>query len=216
MLYIVATPIGNLEDITLRALRILKEVDLIACEDTRVTKKLLGRYKIEKPLISYHQHSRITKIDFIIGKLKSGEDVALVSDAGTSDIDDPGCVLVDRAYEEGIEVKTVPGSNALGAALAICGFPANSFLFLGFLPKKKGRQTLLKSLKKEKRMIVFYESVYRVKRSLGDFLEYLGNREVCVCREMTKKFETVYRGRISEVVDRIKEKGEFVIIIKNC
>ena len=214
MLYIVATPIGNLKDITLRALEVLKSVDLIACEDTRVTSKLLARYEIKKPLISYHQHSKLAKIDNIIEKLRSGKDVALVSDAGTPNIDDPGGVLVDRAYEEDIEIITIPGPSALGAALAICGFPANSFLFLGFLPKKKGRQTLFTALQNEKRMIVFYESVYRVKKSLNDFLEYLGDREVCVCREMTKKFETVYRGKISEVVNEIKEKGEFVIIVK--
>ncbi len=214
ILFVVATPIGNLKDITLRALEVLKSVDLIACEDTRVSKRLLERYEITKPLVSYHQHSKITKVDYIIEQLKNDKDVALVSDAGTPDIDDPGSVLVARAYDEGIEVLTIPGPNALGAALAICGFLANNFLFLGFLPKKKGRQTLFKSLQNEKRVIVFYESPYRVKKSLRDFLEYLGDREICVCREMTKKFETVYRGKISEIIDEIKEKGEFVVIVK--
>lgn len=215
MLYVAATPIGNLKDITLRALEVLEEVDLIACEDTRVTKRLLERYKIKKPLISYHQHSKIAKVDYIIDKLKFGRNVALVSDAGTPDIDDPGGVLVAKAYENNIDVVTIPGPNALGAALAICGFLANNFLFLGFLPKKKGRQTLFKSLQDEKRMIVFYESPYRVKKSLNDFLECLGDREVCVCREMTKKFETVYRGKISGIIDEIKERGEFVVVINS-
>lgn len=214
ILYVVATPIGNLKDITLRALEILKSVDLIACEDTRVTSKLLVRYEISKPLISYHQHSKLQKIDFLISELKNNKNIALVSDAGTPDIDDPGSVLVNEAYKNNIKVLTIPGPNALGAALAICGFNANSFLFLGFLPKKKGRQTLFESLQKEKRLIVFYESPFRIKKTLRDFLEYLGDREVCVCREMTKMFEEVIRGKISEIMDKVKEKGEFVVIIK--
>lgn len=213
ILYVVATPIGNLKDITLRALEILKSVDLIACEDTRVAAKLLARYEIKKSLISYHQHSKLQKIDFLISELKDNKNIALVSDAGTPDIDDPGSVLINEAYKNKIKVLTIPGPNALGAALAICGFTANNFLFLGFLPKKKGRQTLFESLQKEKRLIVFYESPYRIKKTLSDFLKYLGDREVCVCREMTKMFEEVNRGKISRIMDKVKEKGEFVVII---
>lgn len=214
-LYVVATPIGNLKDITLRALEILKSVDLIACEDTRVTAKLLARYEIRKPLISYHQYSKLQKIDFLIDKLKNNKNIALVSDAGTPDIDDPGSVLVNEAYKNNIKVLTIPGPNALGAALAICGFSANNFLFLGFLPKKKGRETLFKSLQNEKRLIVFYESPFRIKKTLNDILKLLGDKEVCVCREMTKMFEEVYRGKVSEILDKVKEKGEFVVIVKN-
>lgn len=213
MLYIVATPIGNLEDITLRALRILKEADLIACEDTRRTKILLDKYQIKKPLVSYHQHSHLQKIDYLIGELKAGKSIALVSDAGTPDIDDPGGILVNRAAKEGIEVVPIPGPSSLSVALSVCGFYANSFLFLGFLPKKKGRKKLFDFLKEEKRLIAFFESPYRIIKTLKDFQEALGDREVCVCRELTKKFEEIYRGRISEVLLKIKEKGEFTVVI---
>ena len=213
-LYIMATPIGNLADITLRALEILKKVDFIACEDTRVTAKLLARYRIKKPLISYHQHSKLQKTDMIIDKLKSGQNIALVSDAGTPGIADPGQVLIQRAIENKIDIVPIPGAQAAVTALSVSGFFANKFLFLGFLPKKKGRQTLLKNLAKEleiAKTIVLYESPYRIEKTLKDLQKALGDVEVVVCRELTKKFETIYRGKISQVLPKIKPKGEFVI-----
>lgn len=220
-LYVVATPIGNLEDITFRAISTLKKADLIACEDTRQTKKLLNRYKISKPLISYHQHSKLQKIDFIIAELKSGKNMVLVSDAGTPGISDPGGVLVQRAWEEGIKIIPIPGACAAAAALSACGFAADQFLFLGFLPKKKGRQTLLTELKDEKRTIVLYESPHRLMKTLEDLGQYLGERTICVARELTKIFEEIKRGQIPEIFDFFKNhpekiKGEFVICIGNA
>jgi len=217
LLYIVATPIGNLEDITLRALRILKEVDLIVCEDTRHSKILLNKYEIEKPLLSYHSHSRISKINKIIEELKKGKDVALVSDAGTPGISDPGYAVVTAALEEGIEVSPVPGTSAFLTALMVSGFPINQFVYLGFLPVKKGRQTLFFNLKEEKRTVVFYESPYRILKTLGEIKEYLGeNREIVLARELTKKFEEFKRGTVKEVYTEMetqKPKGEFVVIL---
>lgn len=222
MLYLVATPIGNLEDITLRALRILKEVDLIAAEDTRVTKILLDRYEIKKPLISYHEHSRLRKVDYLVEQLKAGKNIALVSDAGTPSISDPGGFLVEKAYEAGISVIPIPGPSALTTAVSICGFPADRFLFLGFLPKKKGRQSLLKNLGKrefsEIKMFVFYESPGRILRTLEDLKNFLGDKEIMIGRELTKKFEEILRGTISEAIVHFKEeklRGEFVLCLKN-
>lgn len=223
-LFVVATPIGNLGDITLRALEILKSVDYIACEDTRITSKLLNHYQIKKPLISYFQHSKVSKLDKLIGLLRVGKNIALVTDAGTPGISDPGQKLIEAAIEAKIEIEPIPGPSALIAALSVAGIPTDNFLFLGFLPKKKGRQKLLKSLsssfakatadKQEKRVIVFYESPYRINKTLNDVQNYLGDREVVVCRELTKKFEEIYRGRISEILPRVKPKGEFVVVIK--
>lgn len=216
-LYIVATPIGNLADISFRALEVLKKVDLIACEDTRVTAKLLARYEIRKPLISYHQHSKLQKIDLIIDKLKLGLSVALASDAGTPGIADPGGVLIKKAVEAKIDVVPIPGAQAAVTALSASGFPANKFLFLGFLPKKKGRQTLLRGLADEFKSadtIVIYESPYRIEKTLNDLQAALGDVKVVVCRELTKKFETIYRGKISEILPKIKPKGEFIICLK--
>ncbi len=215
ILYVVGTPVGNLKDITLRALEILKSVDLIACEDTRVTAKLLARYEISKSLISYHQYSKLQKIDLLINELKNGKNVALVSDAGTPTISDPGDVLVNEAYKNNIKIISIPGVSACISAISISGFNTNEFVFLGFLPKKKGRETMLKSLQEEKRLIIFYESPFRIKKTLNDILEKLGDKEVFVARELTKMFEEVYRGKVSEIMDKIKEKGEFVVIIKN-
>ena len=214
-IYVVATPIGNLEDITLRALRILKEVDFIACEDTRVTIKLLNHFNIKKPLISFYQHSKISKVNKLLDLLSEGKDIALVADAGTPGIADPGCKLISEAVKANIEVISIPGPSALIAALSVSGFPADQFLFLGFLPQKKGRQKKLQELTKEKRTIVFYESPHRIQKLLPELKDYFGDQEILVCRELTKKFETIYRGKISEVLVKVKPKGEFVVIIKN-
>lgn len=213
-LYIVATPIGNLGDISFRAIETLKAVDIIACEDTRVTAKLLSRYQIKKELVSYHQHSKITKIDKLINLLNSGKDIALVSDAGTPGISDPGGQLVYEAGKKGIKVEIIPGSSALTAALSGCPFKVSEFVFYGFLPHKKGRQTKLKEISSERKAVVLYESVYRIKKLLTELSKHLGDREVCIFRELTKIHETIYYGKISEITDKIVEKGEFVVIVR--
>ena len=213
-LFIIGTPIGNLEDITLRALRILKEVDLIACEDTRITKRLLNHYKIDKPTVSYHQHSKVGKIDFLINNLKQGKDIALVSDAGTPGISDPGRMLVKATVEQDIKVEPIPGPSAVASALSVSGLATDRFLFLGFLPHKKGRQTLIKQIKDSKYPIALYESVHRIEKLLNELAGL--DREIIVCRELTKKFETIYRGQPEEVLSKLQDdkiKGEFVVII---
>ena len=222
-LYIVATPIGNLEDISLRALRILKEVDLILCEDTRVTKKLLDRYQIKKPLLSYHQHSKLQKVDYIISFLKEGKNLALVSDSGTPGVSDPGNKLVKEVIEKlGDEVKIIPipGPSALTCAASVSGFPMDRFLFLGFLPKKKKRKEILKEIVKSKYPVIFYESPYRILRTLKELRDAMNSEQrvannILVAKELTKKFETIYRGKIDEVIKEIEKntiKGEFVVI----
>lgn len=216
-LFVIATPIGNLEDITLRALRIFKEVDLIACEDTRVTKNLLNHYEIQKSLISYHQHSKVEKIDFLVYKLKEGKNIALVSDAGTPGISDPGGLLVKAAAEAGIKIEVVPGPSALTAAVSLSGLALDRFSFLGFLPHKKGREKLIKEIIESKSPVIFYESVHRIQKALLQLYEFGLDREVVVCRELTKMFETVYRGQIKEVIKQLDEehtKGEFVVIVE--
>ena len=216
-LFIVATPIGNLKDITLRALEVLKEADFIVCEDTRHTKILLDHYKIQKPLISYFQHSKLTKLSKIIEIIKSGKSIALVTDAGTPGIADPGGLLVSRLtsqLDSEIEIIPIPGANAAIAALSISGFPTDEFVFYGFLPTKKGRQSKLREMSKEKRVMVLYESPFRIKKLLTEILEFIGDREVVVSRELTKKFEEVYRGKVSEIINQVKEKGEFVVVIR--
>jgi 16S rRNA (cytidine1402-2'-O)-methyltransferase len=213
-LYIVATPIGNLSDISLRALETLKQVDIIACEDTRVTAKLLARYEIRKELISYHQHSSESKVHKVVKFLTEGRNVALVSDAGTPGVSDPGNQLVEQVAGHGIVIEVIPGPSALAAALSACHFSVQEFIFYGFLPQKKGRQTRLIAIGQEPKAIVLYESVYRIKKLLNELLEYRGDVEICVFRELTKMHETIYRGNISEVLPQIVEKGEFVVIIK--
>lgn len=213
-LFIVATPIGNLSDITFRAIKTLKSVDYIACEDTRVTSKLLSRYEIKKPMISYFQHSKVAKSDKLISLLSKGNNIALVTDAGTPGISDPGQRLIEEATRAKIEVVPIPGPSAVTTALSVSGFPTDEFIFVGFLPHKKGRQTKLKELSQESRTIVLYESPYRIKRLLNEILEFCGDREIVITRELTKKFEEIYRGKISEVILKIKEKGEFVIVIQ--
>lgn len=221
-LFVVATPIGNLEDITFRALRILKEVDFIACEDTRRTKILVDHYKIKKPLISFHQHSKLQKIDYIIERIKNGESCVLVTDAGTPNISDPGGVLIQEACQNNVSVIAIPGASAVASILSIANFPVNSFLFLGFLAKKKGRQTLLRNLMKAGSLelyeaIVLYESPHRINRTLQDFQLAIGNTDVVIGRELTKKFEEVFRGKISEAITHFGQKepkGEFAIVIR--
>ena len=226
-LYIVATPIGNLEDITLRAIRVLKEVDLILAEDTRVTKKLLNYYKIKKPLLSYHQHSKLKRVQEIIDFLKKEKNIALVSDAGTPGISDPGSQLIKRAIEElGLKTKIVPipGPSALICAASISGFPMSKFVFLGFPPAKKKRKKFFEEVINAKYPVIFYESPHRILKTLKELsqLYYLGygnvnTIEVVVCRELTKKFEKIYRGKIEEVIEEIKKdkiKGEFVVIVE--
>ena len=220
-LYIVATPIGNLKDLTLRALEVLKEVDFILAEDTRETIKLLNHYGIKKSLISYFQHSRLSKIEYILDLLAQGKGLALVSDSGTHGINDPGGKLVEevvKKFGERVDIIPVPGPNAAVAALSISGLYADKFLFLGYPPHKKGRKKFFSEISESRHPVVFYESVHRILRTLKELSEFenLKDRNIIVCRELTKKFETVYRGRISEVLQKIEGdtiKGEFVIII---
>ncbi len=249
-LFIVGTPIGNLEDISMRALRILNEVDFILCEDTRVTKKLLDHYRVNTPTISYHQHSGVKKVDYILDLLSQKKDLALVADAGTPGISDPGGKLVQAVMDkfgERIKIESVPGPSAVTAALSISGIPTDKFVFMGFLPHKKGRQTFLSKIIESEFPVVVYESKYRIIKLLEE-LEILNkkierrNKEIdleksrgisrkkeieekkkpvtsiVVCRELSKMHETVYRGEIKYIKERIKEnkneqKGEFVVII---
>ncbi len=221
MLFIVATPIGNLEDITLRAINILNNADLILAEDTRVTRVLLDRYNIKKDLISYHQYSGFNKIDRIIDMLKDGKNLALVTDAGTPGISDPGGFLVSEVLKAVPDLKIVPipGANAAIAALSISGFPTDKFVFLGFPPHKKGRQTFFKKIKDIEETIVFYESKHRIVKALDNLrdLSLLGDRHIVICRELTKQFETIYRGTIDELLPKFKldknNLGEFVVVI---
>ncbi len=247
-LYIVATPIGNLEDISMRALRILSEVDFILCEDTRVTGKLLSHYDVKTPTISYHQHSKPKKTNYILDLLQKGKDLALVSDAGTPGISDPGGKLIQDAiekFDDKVKIESVPGPSAVTAALSISGIPTDKFIFLGFLPHKKGRQKFLQKIVASEYPVVVYESKHRILK----FLEELKNlnkeiekynkevelenlkiktkkkkekkspvTSVVVCREISKMHETVYRGEIKTILEKIKEgksdqKGEFVVIV---
>ncbi len=215
-LFVVSTPIGNLNDITLRAIETLKQVDFIACEDTRVTIKLLSHYEIKKELTSLNAVNESTKINFIIEKILSGKNCALVSDAGTPGISDPGNRLINSAGENGITIVPVPGPSALLAALTISGLPTNSFVFEGFIPLKKGRQKKLLELSNEERTIVIYESVYRIEKLLTELNEYMPGREIVVCRELTKMFEEMWNGKPSELLNVLSTKnikGEFVIVI---
>jgi 16S rRNA (cytidine1402-2'-O)-methyltransferase len=216
MLYIVATPIGNLEDITLRAIRTLKEADFIAAEDTRHSHILLEKYEIKKPMISFHAWSDRGKIEEILQAMREGKNVALISDAGTPGISDPGYVLIKEAIEQGIQVIPIPGASAFLTALSASGAATHQFLYLGFLPIKKGRQTLLESLKEEKRTIIFYESPHRILKTLHELDEKFGERPVIVAREITKIYEEFFRGTAKEAYGHFSSKsikGEFVIIL---
>lgn len=218
MLYIVATPIGNLEDITYRAVKTLQEVDMIACEDTRTSQTLLNHYDIKKPLISFHSHSGITKVDKIIEALKQWKNIALISDAGTPGISDPWYVLIKEALENNIEISPIPWVSACITAISASGLQMNHFLYLWFLPIKKWRQTLFKKLQTKEETVVVYESVHRIIKTLEDISTYLGeNTYIVVGRELTKKFEEFKRGTVQEVLAYYQEnpwkvKGEFVIM----
>ncbi|MCR4306476.1 MAG: 16S rRNA (cytidine(1402)-2'-O)-methyltransferase [Candidatus Yonathbacteria bacterium] len=221
-LYIVATPIGNLEDITLRAIRVLKEVDLILCEDTRVTKKLLQKYEIETPTMSYHAHSKLSKVDKIFGLLEEGKNLALVSDAGTPTISDPGVLLVSQVkkrFGEQVSIVPIPGPSAVIAALSASGFPASEFVFLGFLPHKKGRETLFKEIADSKKTIVFYESPHRIVKALASLSLHVGNeRQIVLARELTKIYEQFLSGTAAELTAYFtknpdKVRGEFVVVV---
>ena len=216
-LYIVATPIGNLEDISQRALRVLREVDLIAAEDTRVTRKLLTRYDIRTRLTSYRESNRESKLPKLLAALEDG-DVALVSDAGTPGINDPGSELVRAAAENGIPVVPVPGPSAVTTAIAVSGLPVGEFVYLGFLPRKKGdRRRLLDAFAGDPRTLVALETPHRLRDSLAGILDVLGDRRVAVCRELTKLHEEVFRGVISEALDRFSEpRGEFTLVIEGA
>jgi len=219
-LYIVATPIGNLEDLTFRALRILSEVDLILSEDTRVTKKLLDHYQIKTPTLSYHQHSKLQKTEYIIGLLKEGKNLAMVSDAGTPGISDPGNKLVElviKGLGDEVKVIPVPGPSAVTVAASISGLPMDKFLFLGFPPVKKKRNKFFEEIANSKLPVVFYESPYRIIKTLTELSNVNKDLSVAVCRELTKKFETIYRGKIDKVIKEIEKgeiKGEFVVVVE--
>lgn len=217
-LYIVPTPIGNLEDITLRAIQTLKSVDLILAEDTRTSSFLLKHLGIDKPLKSYHQHNEHKVLEEVIQRLLSGSTMALISDAGTPGISDPGFLMVRAAIEKGIKVESLPGPTALIPALVNSGLPCNEFSFYGFLPQKKGRQSKLKQLEKEDKTFVLYESPFRLVKLLEELQSHLGpERKVCVCRELTKLYEEVQRGNLSELLQLYKNKpvkGELVVVVE--
>jgi 16S rRNA (cytidine1402-2'-O)-methyltransferase len=245
ILYIVATPLGNLKDISLRALEVLREADLVVCEDTRQTLKLLNRYQISKPLVSYFQHSKLSKIDYIAEQLKQGKKVALVTDAGTPGISDPGGRLIEQlplicySRESGnpdpgsgfpvkpgmtqgrdLKIVPIPGPNAAVAALSVSGFPADRFIFMGFPPHKKGRNKFFSELVRAEYAVVFYESTHRILKTLNQIKLVLPNRQLVVCRELTKQFESIYRGAAEEILkilesDKNNQKGEFVIVIEH-
>jgi 16S rRNA (cytidine1402-2'-O)-methyltransferase len=220
VLYIVATPIGNLEDITLRALRVLKEVDLIAAEDTRHTRNLLSHYDIQTPLTSYHEHNERTKAQPLVKRLVSGENIALVSDAGTPAISDPGYRLVVDAVHAGIQVIPLPGASALAATLSAAGLPTDCFAFEGFLPaKKQERIARLQELKNDPRTLVFYEAPHRLKESLQDMQQIFGERQIVIGRELSKVHEEFLRGTVSDVIARLADrevKGEVTIVVHGC
>ena len=216
-LYIVATPIGNLEDITLRALRTLKEVDLIAAEDTRRTRILLNHYSIKTPLTSYYEYNKLIKGKKLIDRLETGENIALVSDAGTPGISDPGYHLIKLALQGSISVIPVPGVSAIITALSVSGLPTDSFVFQGFLPNKiTARKKLIEKMAEEKRTLVFYESSNRLRAALQDLLEICGDREIVVTRELTKVFEEVIRGKITHILNVLNGrqiKGEITLLV---
>lgn len=219
-LYIVATPLGNLEDITLRALRVLKEADLIACEDTRHTRKLLTHYGVATPTTSYFEHNKFTKGDWLIHRLEDGKNVALVSDAGTPGVSDPGYNLVAAAVERGIAVVPIPGPSAAVSALCASGLPTDRFLFVGFLPQKDGKKKrVLESLSQQPSTLIFYESPFRVKKTLRLMKVAFGDRRCVLAHELTKVHEGFLRGTIGEILEkeeRIVEKGEWILLVEGC
>lgn len=217
-MYLVPTPIGNLEDITLRALRILKEVDVILAEDTRTSSVLLNHYEIKKPLVAYHKFNEHATTERVVDRILGGQSVALISDAGTPGISDPGFLLVRECVAKGVDVETLPGATAFVPALVNSGFPTDKFTFEGFLPQKKGKQTMLTELSSEQRTVIFYESPHRVVKTL-EMMEkiFLHNPQISVSREISKKFETTVRGTARELIDhftKIPPKGEFVFVVE--
>ena len=218
--YVIGTPIGNMEDITYRAVRILGEADLILCEDTRVTINLLNKYGIKKPTMSYHSQSKIAKLEKILEMIEEGKTLALVSDAGTPTISDPGSVLVSNIREKfsNVEIIAIPGPSALTSALSISGLPSSEFLFLGFLPHKKGRETLFKEIAGSERTVVFYESPHRILKSIESLKKYAGARTIVIAREISKIYEQVISGSPEEVssyfeIHKDKVRGEFVVMV---
>lgn len=220
MLYIVPTPIGNLQDITLRALEILRSVDVILAEDTRTSSKLLNHYQIQKPLSPYHQHNEHKILQHLVSQLLEGKNMAVITDAGTPGISDPAFLLVRECIKTGVKVECLPGATAFVPALVNSGIPTQRFSFEGFLPVKKGRQTLLKQLATEERTMVFYESPQRLVKTLEEFIQYFGAERKCsVSRELTKMYEENARGTLKEVTDHFKQKevkGEIVIVVQGC
>jgi 16S rRNA (cytidine1402-2'-O)-methyltransferase len=220
MLYIVPTPIGNLQDITLRALEVLKKVDLILAEDTRTTIKLLNHYQVIRPLSPFHQHNEHLVLQHLVNQLMEGKTIALVSDAGTPGISDPGFLLVRECVKVGVKVECLPGATAFVPALVNSGLPANRFVFEGFLPQKKGRQTMFKKLAEEERTMIFYESPHRLVKTLEDMIQYFGADRLCsVSRELTKLYEENARGTLQEVCEHFKKKevkGEIVMVVAGC
>lgn len=217
MLYIVATPIGNLDDITLRAIKVLEEVDFVFAEDTRVTKKLLNHLGLNKIVNRYDENTKMHQISNIANMLENGNKIALVTDAGTPCISDPGFEVVDEALNRGIKVIPIPGASAMTAAASVAGISTRRFCFEGFLPKKKGRQTLLKSLAEEERTIIIFESPYRIEKTLKDIETFIGVREVVIVREITKIYEEILRGTTTELIEKLSKnpiKGEIVLLIK--
>ena len=214
-LYVIATPIGNLEDISFRALRLLREVKLIAAEDTRTTRRLLNAYDIKTPLTSYHEHSKRAKLDYLLGYLEE-EDLALVSEAGMPGLSDPGYELIVAAIGRGVSVVPVPGASAVVTALVVSGLPTDQFLYLGFLPRRQGqRQRLLSSIVDEPRTIVAFETRHRIREALSDIEKILGDRRISVCRELTKVHEEIFRGRVSQAKEHFAEpRGEFSLVIE--
>lgn len=217
ILFIIATPIGNLEDITQRALRVLNEVDTIICEDTRVSGKLLQAYSIKKPTISIHAHSQTAQFDRVLDLLQQGKNLAYLSDAGTPNMNDPGGLLVEKCFEQGITVQPIPGVSVLTAAISICGFPMEHFSYRGFIPHKKGRETLLKEICASTDPTVFLESTHRIEKMLEQLNKAIDKKRlIFIGRELTKLHETLYRGTIDEVTQQLQAtstKGEFIIII---
>lgn len=222
--YVISTPIGNLEDITLRALRILKEVDIVLCEDTRVTKRLFDRHGISTPMLSYHAQSGEPKAEFILEKINEGKNIALVTDAGTPGISDPGSLLISKIREvfqeklqsRELKIEAIPGPSALISALSIAGVPTHEFIFLGFMPHKKGRETLFKEIAESERTIVFYESTHRILKTLESLKKT--QKKITIARELTKVFEEILQGSAEEILKILidtpeKQKGEFVVIV---
>ncbi len=222
--YVVATPIGNMGDITLRAIETLKNVDLILCEDTRETKKILDKHGINKPTMSYHAQSKLSKTDKIFELLEEGKDLALVSDAGTPGISDPGAMLISKikeTYQSGeVQVVPIPGASAVITALSASGLPTHEFTFLGFLPHKKGRETLFKEISLSKRTTVFYQSPHRILKTLESLAKFCPDKKVCIARELTKIYEEFKLGSPAEVLEYLeknkeKQRGEFTVLVSN-